>query len=274
MFVDLHIHTTASDGLFTPSLLLEEVKAAGLSCISVTDHDSVENVEESRRLLRDEEISLIPGVELSTNWEGKDIHILGYFIDPGHPVLLQALEELREKRVERMERIVSRMKEEGFDVELEEVLKATHNGAAGRSHLARILLKKGFVSSINEAFENYLAEGRPFYVRKMTLPPREAISLIVEAGGIPVLAHPGISEAYKALDTFIRWGLQGLEVYYPDHTEEQVKFLLSLSKERKLLISGGSDAHGLPEKGKHLGEFKVPYSKVADLLSFSEKVPL
>jgi hypothetical protein len=270
MFVDLHIHTTASDGLFTPSKLLRESKEAELKVISITDHDSVDNVAEVLKVFDGSEIRVIPGVELSTVWEGRDVHFLGYYIDWTYKPLSETLHQLRSGRKERMEKIVKKMNEEGFKVTLQEVLEATHGGAAGRSHLARILLKKGYVNSINEAFELYLARGKPFHVEKFTLPPKEAISLIIESSGIPILAHPGVSQTFKFLDLFLKWGVRGLEVYYPDHTPEEVRHLLSLSREKGLLVSGGSDAHGLPGRGEHLGEFKVSFNDVKELLSNSE----
>jgi hypothetical protein len=273
MFVDLHIHTTASDGLFTPPKLLKESEEAKLKVISITDHDSVDNIPEILKVFNDSQTRVIPGVELSTVWEGRDVHFLGYYIDWTYKPLSDTLHQLRDGRIERMEKIVKKMNEEGFKVSLDEVLEATHGGAAGRSHLARVLLKKGYVSSINEAFELYLARGKPFYVEKFTLSPKEAISLISESGGIPVLAHPGVAQTFEFLDLFLKWGVRGVEVYYPDHTPEEVEHFLSLSREKGLLVSGGSDAHGLPGRGEHLGEFKVSSENVKELLEISESIP-
>ncbi len=273
MFVDLHIHTTASDGLFTPSKLLKESEEAELKVISITDHDSVDNIPEILRVFDASQTRVIPGVELSTVWEGRDVHFLGYYIDWTYKPFSDTLHQLRDGRIERMKKTVKKMNEEGFKVSLNEVLEATHGGAAGRSHLARVLLKKGYVSSINEAFELYLARGKPFYVEKFTLSPKEAISLISESGGIPVLAHPGVSQTFEFLDIFLKWGVRGLEVYYPYHTPEEVEHLLSLSREKGLLVSGGSDAHGLPGRGEHLGEFKVFSEDVKELLEISESIP-
>lgn len=268
MPVDLHVHTNASDGLFTPQLVIEEALKANLDAVSVTDHDSVDNVPQLLKLAQQVNLKVLPGVELSTVWKGEDVHFLGYYIDPANSRLLSSLVYLREARVERMQRIVERFNENGFKVSLEEVLSATHGGAAGRSHLARVLVKKSYVGSINEAFKKYLARGKPFFVEKKMFEVREAIELIKQAEGVVFLAHPAISKVDDDIDLFMSWGLDGLEAYYLEHTLKEQERYLNLAREKGLMVSGGSDAHGFKGRGEHLGEFTAPTSAVQELLSW------
>jgi hypothetical protein len=271
MPVDLHIHTNASDGLFTPELVIEEALKANLDAVSVTDHDSVDNVPQLLSLAQKVNLKVLPGVELSTVWKEEDVHFLGYYIDPANPELLSSLAFLREARVARMQQIVDKFNENGFGVTLEEILAATHGGAAGRSHLARVLLKKRYVSSINEAFEKYLGRGKPFFVEKKMYEVEEAIDLIKKAGGAVFLAHPAVSRVDDDIDLFISWGLDGLEAYYPEHTLEEQEHYIRLAQEKGLMVSGGSDAHGFKGRGEHLGEFTAPTSAVQKLLEWGNK---
>ncbi len=273
MPVDLHVHTNASDGLFTPELVIQEAIKANLDAVSVTDHDSVDNVPQLLKLAQQVNLKVLPGVELSTVWKGEDVHFLGFYIDPANSKLLSSLAYLRRARVERMQRIVEKFNQNGFDVTLEEILSATHRGAAGRSHLARVLVKKGYIGSIDEAFKKYLGRDKPFFVEKRMFEAKEAIGLIKQAGGLVFLAHPAVSKVDDDIDLFISWGLDGLEAYYPEHTLEEQERYVRLAQEKGLMVSGGSDAHGFKGRGEHLGEFTAPTSAVQSLLDWDKKAP-
>ncbi len=266
--IDLHTHTTASDGSMTPTELIRHAFDKGLAAVAVTDHDTVSGVaqalEEGDRL----GIEVIAGVEISVDFS-TEMHLLGYFLDGHCEPILKTLEELRERREERNPRIVNKLNELGFDITMEEVNGNAGGGNTGRPHIARVMIEKGYVKSMDEAFEKYLGAGRPAYFKKDKLLPREGIAEITRSGGIPVLAHPFfIGLPYGQLDQLVGvlagYGLKGIEAYYSWHTEEQTSSLLRIARKHGLLVTGGSDFHGSfkpdIEIGTGTGSLKVPYS--------------
>ena len=272
-YIDLHTHSTASDGSMSPAELVRHAFEKGLRAVALTDHDTVSGVaqaaEEGKRL----GMEVIPGVEISVSFD-PEMHLLGYFFHGKLDSLLKTLEELREKREQRNPRIINKLKELGFDITMSEVNSLAAGGIVGRPHIARAMINKGYVASIEEAFDKYLATGRPAYFKKDKLTPEEGISEIARAGGVPVLAHPiylgkSTEQLDRLLEQLVGMGLKGIEAYYAENTEAQTAELLQLAHKHKLLITGGSDFHGSfktdIEIGSGRGLLKVPYSLLLGL---------
>ncbi|UKS30031.1 PHP domain-containing protein [Paenibacillus sp. HWE-109] len=246
---DLHTHTTASDGTQRPAVNVQMAFDAGLGAIAITDHDTVSGVaealEEGRRL----GIEVVPGVEISTVAGGQDIHVLGYYIQIEDALFLQRLSSLRDTRDIRNQMIIDRLQQLGFAITMGEVLKEVEHikskgDTVGRPHIAAVLLNKGYVSSISEAFDKYLGTGAAAYANPPRIEPATAIAWIHEAGGKAVLAHPGIYHNDDLVEAITQQGLDGIEVYHSDHTaEDEAKYLL-LAERCGLLITAGSDFHG------------------------------
>ncbi|NRF92780.1 PHP domain-containing protein [Paenibacillus frigoriresistens] len=247
--VDLHTHTTASDGTQRPAANVQMAFDAGLGAIAITDHDTVSGVEEALLAGRELGIEVVPGVEISTVANGQDIHVLGYYMDIYNEQFLQRLASLRETRDTRNNMIIERLQELGLDITMAEVLREVENiktkgDTVGRPHIAAVLLNKGYVSSISEAFERYLGTGAAAYANPPRIEPATAIGWIQEAGGKAVLAHPGIYHDDALVEAIVHQGLDGIEVYHSDHTPEDEAKYLSLAQRSGLLITAGSDFHG------------------------------
>lgn len=249
-FVDLHTHTTASDGVHPPAENVRMAKAAGLSGIAITDHDTVAGVAEALAEGKRQGIVVVPGVEVSTVEKGIDIHILGYYIDIRNPLLLERLQGLRRTRDIRNEMMIKRLGELGIDITMEDVLRlAAANKSAdetvGRPHIAEALVRRGVVSTVSEAFDRYLGKNGAAYVNPPRIRPQEAIRWIREAGGKAVLAHPGIYGDDELVKDIVRSGVDGVEAYHSDHAPEQERLYAELAAAQGLIITAGSDFHGL-----------------------------
>lgn len=280
--IDLHIHSTASDGTYTVPEILHMATRLGLEAISITDHDTLDG---SRQALANEtppSLRFITGVEISAQPPAQckisgSLHILGYGIDPDNSALNQALAELQKARGNRTQRIVELLNRLGIPLTLEKVMREVGQGSAGRPHVANAMIKTGIVADINEAFDRYLAKGSPAYVGKERLECRKTFELIREAGGVPVLAHPYLIQSHQpgALAILVKqlyeFGLMGLEVYYPNHTPEAVSQYLEMAKQYDLLVTGGTDFHGdlIPDiqMGSGKGDFYIPYEIYEALLA-------
>jgi predicted metal-dependent phosphoesterase TrpH len=251
-YYDLHAHSTASDGTFTPAQLLELAQQIGLTGLSITDHDTIDGIEESIRYLNDNSMSvdLIPGIEMNTEMNGWDIHILGYFIDYSNDQLLQHLQNIKEARFERAVTMVEKLDALGLPIEFSRVQEIAGDDLIARPHIARALMEKGYVSSMQEAFAKYLERNGKAYVPRYKFTPEKAISLIKKAGGVCILAHPGLIME-KQIRIIIEMGIEGLEAYYPLHTEEATKKFLKYCQQFDLLITGGSDFHGFEDTKNH-----------------------
>ncbi len=243
---DLHIHTTASDGVLTPTEIIDMAVEVGLKGIAISDHDTVAGLEEARQYLHTTTYSLdfIPGIELNTEAEDDEVHILGYFIDPNNPALNQRLQTICNSRYLRAEQMVSRLQEIGLEIDFKQVEELAQGKLIARPHIARVLIKNDYASSIKEAFDKYIGRGAPGYVPRYKFSPDEAIELIKNAGGIAVLAHPGLIKDHRKVIEVINSGIEGLEVFYPEHSPEQIRELFELAQRHHLLITGGSDYHG------------------------------
>ena len=240
---DLHSHTTASDGKLSPRELVQLARREGLRALAITDHDTVEALSEADEEARGLGLELVPGVEVSASFGPTPIHVLGLFVHFREPWLRAFFAEAAERRVERVRTIVSKLAREGVAVEAEAVLARSTHGTVGRPHIAELLVERGFVSNIGQAFDLYLAEDRPAFVgyEKVTLD--DAVALIRRAGGIAALAHPGLLDDATLVPKMADAGLPGLEVFHKDHTPEQVAELQDLASRRGLHTTGGSDFH-------------------------------
>lgn len=266
MSADLHIHSTASDGTLVPKKIVKISKELGFSTISLADHDTVAGIPEALEAAKKAEIEFIPAVELSCVYQQRDVHILGYFIRWNDMGLNKYLFKIQQLRLKRAEKMVKLLNKHGLSINFEEVITETNGNmmSIGRPHLARTLVRKGLLQNVEEAFQKYLARGAPCFVEKYEHNPFELINKLKEYGGIPVLAHPGVSGGIKLIKKLKKAGLRGLEVYHPDHTSEQVKTYIKIAQEEGLLVTGGSDCHGTgSEKGLRLGMIRIPDKYVA-----------
>jgi hypothetical protein len=274
-YVDLHLHTTASDGVLSPSEIVRYAKAKGLQAIAITDHDTVEGCEEG--LIEGEKIGfeVIPGIEISAEHSPGSMHILGFFLDIHHPLLNERLAYLQKARAERNPKIVEKLNRLGINITFEEVVKASGGGQVGRPHFANVLLEKKYVRSFPEAFDRFLKKGAPAYVDKLRFTSKEALHFINEAKGVAVLAHPntlgmnGYLELEKLILKLVEEGLKGIEVYYPEHSAAEVAQYKTLAERYGLLATGGTDYHGIEKNaldiGVGKGEMKIPFSIVENL---------
>lgn len=265
--IDLHTHSTASDGMLAPAQLVALATERGLSALALTDHDTVAGVAEARAAAEAAGLRFIPGVELSTFVDAGEVHMLGYFVDPADPTLLDALAQFREAREGRAETIVARVTAAGAPISLERVVALAAGGSIGRPHVARALVEAGHATSVNDAFERWLVRGRPGYVERFKLTPSAAVRLIRAAGGVPVLAHPHSADDLKTLlPDLLAAGLVGIECYYGDYDELRKQEYLALAARHGLIATGGTDFHGIG--GAHrrpLGGTWVPPECVAAL---------
>jgi len=241
--VDLHLHTVYSDGVYTPVQLVNRAKAAGLDIIGITDHDNLDGIAEAIEQGKQVGVEVIPGVEISTDIEDKEVHLLGYFIDTAHEEFQKYLSFFRQERYNRAVRMVKKLNNIGVPLSFDHVISIAKNTAIGRPHIAIALVEAGFVGSFYEAFDRYIGNNCPAFERKIHVSPQSALKLINDAGGLSFIAHPGyISE--RILISLINFGLDGIEVIHPSHSSAQLKFYQGIVNEYCLLSSGGSDYHG------------------------------
>ena len=261
-FIDLHMHTCYSDGVYGPAQLLDTVREKRLAAFSVTDHDTLKGYHEVKNLLQDSDPELITGIELSVEVESQDMHLLAYCFDPDNDPLVSAIEDFQEKRNQRGRTMVEKLREMGLDMDFEAVEKAADGPAIGRPHVAEAMFKEGLVETYEEAFYKYIGNGRPAYVPKAKLSPQMAIKLIHQAGGAVVMAHPMIGAMYQHIEELSGMGLDGIEIYHYRHEKHHVKRLRHLAEQFGLVATGGSDFHGRGDREVEIGSLNVP----ADLL--------
>jgi predicted metal-dependent phosphoesterase TrpH len=266
--IDLHTHTTASDGALSPTQLVQRAAQVGISTLAITDHDSTEALPEALPVAQELGIRLIPGVEFGTNWQDAEVHMLGYFFDPNHPQMRQTLASLREGRRDRGRLMVEKLNALGLsDVTWERVEQIAAGGSVGRPHVAQALIERGHATTVNDAFDRYLGRGKPAYVERTQITPEDCIALVHSAGGVVSLAHPSwVTDVEKLLPTLVEAGLDGIETYYGLYTPEQIAWLESLARQYNLVPTGGTDFHG-HEGLLHadLGSISVPPECLAEL---------
>jgi predicted metal-dependent phosphoesterase TrpH len=258
-FVDLHSHSTASDGSRSPRAVVAAARAAGLSAIALTDHDTMAGIDEATDAGRQLGVRVVPGVELSAIDGDREVHVLGLHIERA-AALETMLREFRESRHVRAEQIVAKLNALAIPITFDAVLAQAAGGAIGRPHIARALIAEGWARDSRDAFDRYLGAGKPAYVPKQRLSVAEAIALIHTGSGIAVLAHPGGEGRRELVERFVALGLDGLEVRHPGHSAEDVARLGALVDFFRLVPSGGSDWHGAAEGSRTLGVMRVPGS--------------
>ena len=272
--VDLHIHSTTSDGVYTPSEVVHLALERGLATIALTDHDTLGGVAEAQQAAVGAGLEVIAGVEINSEGVWGDLHFLGYYVDPESAPLRERLRAIRDARVERARKMLERLGQMGMMLEWEEIRALASGDSIGRPHVAQALLNRRYVQTLQEAFDRFIGLDSPAYVPRLRLTPPEVMQTITEAGGVPVLAHPAHSGAATVgrIPEFVEYGLRGVEVYYPHHSPEQVEVLLGLCREHGLLATGGSDFHGSGiEGGASLGAVYVPPECVERLREVAER---
>jgi predicted metal-dependent phosphoesterase TrpH len=261
--VDLHAHTTASDGTFTPVELVEEAVRRGVRVLAITDHDSVDGVAPALESARAHPpLEIVPGIEINTDGPEGEVHLLGFFLDHAAGWLGDLLREFRAERAARVHRIVERLAALGHAIDPAEVFALVQEGSAGRPHVAQVLVRRGHVATVREAFDRFLAAGKPAYVPHRKLEPREACTVIRRAGGLTAVAHPGFHRDPEAVirDLAAAGLLDGVECYYAEHTPTQTAQFLRLCEELHLVPTGGSDFHGPRVRAATLGQPPVPWA--------------
>jgi predicted metal-dependent phosphoesterase TrpH len=263
--IDLHLHTTCSDGSCTPAEVVARAQKANVTALAITDHDIVTGLPEAMEAGRNAGIDVIPGIELSSRLGKSEIHILGYYLDWQDPTLLAHLDRFRQARHRRNPLIIDKLRALGVDISYDEVKALAGTDAVGRPHIARVLMQKGYVGSAKEAFDRYLADGAAAHVPRDLPSPAEAIALIRAARGVPVLAHPSWVDRdgiYTLCEQLKEAGLAGIEVYYSTHKPEQTAQYVETARRLGLLLTGGSDFHGVTKPdidvGTGRGNLKVP----------------
>jgi len=265
-FIDMHTHSTASDGIYSPRKLVDYAIEKGLAGIAITDHDTIDGIEEAIQQARHyKNFIIIPGVELSTEYNNEEVHVLGYMINYKNRYLLKLLNNLQTERNNRALKIIDKLTNLGFEINYEDIERIAGPGTIGRPHIARALIHKGYVKNNEEAFKKYLSKGCPAYVPRQKLTPRDAIDIIRESGGVSVAAHPGLLECMITLDYLVEIGIDGIEVYHPDHTIDKSLKYLELAKKHNLIVTAGSDFHYPPNNNKYhgdLGSTKIPLKSI------------
>jgi len=258
--IDLHAHTTASDGLDSPVRLVELAARRGLSVLAVTDHDTVDALAEADEAASRHGITLVAGVELSTTVPTGEIHVLGYFVDRHDDVLTARLADLASARVRRVERMIDRLHDLGYPVNRDAILAEAGVGSIGRPHVARALMAIGAASSVSDAFDRFLSAGRPAYIPREPFTPEDAVGLLADHGAVPTLAHPfSTGDIERTLRRLVPAGLRGFETYYAEYAPEQHRELRIIADAWGLVPTGGSDYHGAGfREGRELGAAPVP----------------
>ena len=279
-YIDLHVHSCSSDGSFTPKEVVELAKEAGLSTFALTDHDTVDGISEALNYAQNiGGIEVIPGIELSCYYGNREIHIVGLFVDHTDETFLSKLQKLKNAREERNERMVQNFVDAGIQLTIQELKHGNPDSVITRAHFARVLTEKGYCKDKNEAFDKYLGIGCPFYLPKPKVTPEHVLKLIKDAGGTAILAHPysyklSKTEVETLLDYLIPLGLSGMECYYSTYDNGQVQELRSMALSKNLLVSGGSDFHGVVKPdiaiGIGKGNLKVPEKLLMQIQEYRE----
>lgn len=271
---DLHTHSTYSDGSLTPTQLIERAVSRGLEVLALTDHDCTDGIAEALEAAQKHpRLLIIPGVELSTDLPQEEVHVLGYFLDWQNPRFQGRLARLRHSRLERGQKMLAKLKHLGIDVSWQRVKEIAGDGAVGRPHIALAMLEAGYISSLEEAFDRYLSRNGPAYVEREKITPAEAVQLLTDTSGLPVLAHPrDLQNLESLLEELKGAGLIGIEVYYQDYDQQTIERLLAIARQHDLLPLGGSDFHGIG--GAHerdLGDIPFPFEPVEQLIALARQ---
>jgi len=271
--VDLHIHSTASDGKYPPAALIAKAAELGLRIISLTDHDSIEGIAPAIKAAKSfPGLTFIPGVEISTDLPDGEAHILGYFIDYTSPEFQKELERFRDSRLGRGQKMVEKLNKLGIKIDWARVQAIAGDGAIGRPHIAQAMLEKGYVKTFEEAFDKYIGHDGPAYVEREKMTPEEAVTLILRAKGIPVLAHPfTLKDPAAMAKSLKKVGLMGIEAYYKDNTPAATQATLKLAEKYRLIATGGTDYHGIGDSHEvMMGGTEVPLATAERLIALGQ----
>ena len=272
MKADLHLHTTASDGMLSPQELVQKASHVGLDVIAITDHDTVGGIppalEEAKSF---PELLVVPGVEINTDTPQGEVHILGYSVDYRDPEFNRALEKLRNSRYERGRKMVAKLADLGVNIDWERVLELSGGGAIGRPHIAQVMLERGYISALGEAFTKYIGHNGPAHVKREKLTPLEAVGFILKASGLPVLAHPAnIANLESFASELKSAGMVGIEVYYANYNQSTIARLQALANKYNLIATGGSDYHGAElSVGAYIGSVNMPADTIERFISLT-----
>lgn len=264
--VDLHAHTNASDGEHSPEELVSIARERGLAVLGIADHDTVAGLDRAMiAAAQAGDIEIIPGAELSTDWEKREIHMLAYMLDHHDPAVNALVDKFREGRLGRAQKILAKLDALGVHIEFAQIAAIAGDAAIGRPHIARAMVENGQVATVQEAFDKYLASDKPAYVEYESATPFQAVEMIRRVGGVPVLAHP--REVTRIIPDLVKVGLVGIEVYYAEYDETSRRELSEMARQYGLIKTGGSDFHGLHRMGhmSALGEADVPFEVVSQL---------
>ncbi|MDI6839828.1 MAG: PHP domain-containing protein [bacterium] len=270
--VDLHIHTIFSDGTLSPHEVVRLAASKGLSAIAITDHDELSGLPDATEAGNQFGISIISGVELSGRLKDKSVHILGYFVDKENRELINFIQSMKQSRFDRAEKIVEKLNEHGIYITIDDIKIRSGLGGIGRLHIAETLMDAGVVKDTHEAFSKYIGYGKSCYVSKSNISTKFVIELIIKAGGIPVIAHPSLHDTEDLISELINEGIMGIEVWYPTHSESQVKKYLEIAKKYRLVPTGGSDSHGTRPGYPGIGEFTIPYDVLDRLIEAKNRI--
>ncbi|MCX8156579.1 MAG: PHP domain-containing protein [Verrucomicrobiae bacterium] len=265
MFADLHLHSAFSDGTFSPEQLAQEGHQRGLAVLALTDHDTMEGCARLAAACQALAMECISGTELTAELDGAELHILGYFLQADDPHLRAEMSKFQNVRQDRIREMVSRLNELGIPLEAEAVFKLANCRSPGRPHVGRALVEAGFCASQEEAFERFLKRNRPAWVPKFRMSALETIQLIHRAGGVAVLAHPGLNRSDDVIEPLVEAGLDGLECYHSRHSPATSEHYVQMAERLELLITGGSDCHGFNKGRPLIGTIKLPYSHVEEM---------
>ena len=264
-YADLHIHTYYSDSTFSPEEVMSAAEEKALSAIAICDHDTTDGIGPCVKIGDAKGIEVISGVELTVEKPDAEIHILGFLIDWKLEWLQKKLKSIQEGRIDRIHKMLEKLETKGIKIKAADVFDIAGRGSVGRLHLARAMLKSGAVKSFREVFEKYLGFGRSCYVPNIKFEPKEAIEMVIEAGGVPVVAHPGIMKKDEYIKELAGYGLKGIEVYHTDHNAATIRHYEELAKSLGLLMTGGSDCHGAGKGKVLIGTVRIPYDLVERL---------
>lgn len=269
-YADLHVHTFYSDSTFSPEEAMARAQEKGLAAIAICDHDSVEGIGPCENLSGKFGVEVVPGIEMTAEMADAEIHLLGYFLDWKAPWFVKRLKEIQGSRINRIYVIVEKLNQAGIDVKAEDIFRMAGKGTVGRLHVAQAIMKTGKVRGFKEIFDKYIGFQKPCYAPYVKFSPKEAIEAILKAGGVPVIAHPGLMGNDDYIPELVDHGLRGIEVYHSDHKKAARMHYEEMARRYDLLVTGGSDCHGMGKGRVLMGEVRVPYMLVEKLKEEAE----
>lgn len=273
-FADLHLHTQFSDGTFTPEELVLHAQKNGLACIALTDHDTVEGCARAAAACAAVNMEFIPGAELTAEHADTEVHVIGYFLETGNPALLERIAQFQSVRQRRIHEMVAALNKLGVPLKVEAVFALANCQSPGRPHVARALVREKLIGSLDEAFERFLKKGRPAWVPKTKMSALESIELIHQAGGLAVMAHPGLNRTDEIIPDLVKAGMDGIECFHTKHSTVMSERYLEIAEKYHLLVTGGSDCHGFSKNKPLIGTVKLPYEHVERLRAARKKTLL